>query len=146
MDWRLTSRPLSIAAAARALEGPGLGGVVVFAGRVRPDREAGGIVVALDYESDRATAERRLAEIAATARRRFGAERVVLWHRVGTVASGDVSVIVGAACGHRDRAFAAARYLIEELKRSVAIWKRAQVRPGRRPRRPPARRAGRSAG
>ncbi|HTP54201.1 MAG TPA: molybdenum cofactor biosynthesis protein MoaE [Thermoplasmata archaeon] len=146
MEVQLTTRPLSLAAAARALEAPGLGGVVLFAGRVRADRTARGAVEAIDYESDRALALRRLAAIAATARRRFGAERVVLWHRTGRVPADETSVIAGAACGHRAEAFAAARYLIEELKRSVPLWKTERVRSGRRPPRRRARRAGRSAG
>ncbi|HTW56301.1 MAG TPA: molybdenum cofactor biosynthesis protein MoaE [Thermoplasmata archaeon] len=143
---RLTDRPLSVPAAARALAGPGLGGVVLFVGRVRPDRTAAGRVVALDYEADRRRAVRRLEEIAREARSRFGAGRVVLWHRVGRVPVDAPSVIVGAAAGHRAPAFAAARFLIEELKRSVPLWKATRARPAR-PRRPrPRRRTARSAG
>ena len=118
----------------RQLSGPELGGVVVFAGRVRPDRTPGGRVVHLDYEAHRSLALGALSELATTARRRFGAERVVLWHRLGPVPVGEVSVIVGAATGHRAAAFTAARYLIEQLKRSVPIWKVERARPGRRPR------------
>jgi molybdopterin synthase catalytic subunit len=142
---RLTDRPLSIPAAARALAGPGLGGVVLFAGRVRPDRAAGGRVVALEYEADRRRALRRLREIARRARARYGAGRVVLWHRVGRVPVDAPSVIVGAAAGHRAPAFAAARYLIEELKRSVPLWKAERARPARRRRPRPGRPNGRSA-
>ena len=145
MSVRLTSRRLSLAAAWRELEGPGLGGVTVFVGRVRPDATPSGPVVALDYEADPPLARRRLAEIEAIARRRYGADRTVLWHRIGRVPVDEASVIAGAACGHRAESFAAARFLIEELKRSVPIWKRERARPSRRPRRPPGRRAGRSA-
>jgi len=135
---RLTSRPLSAASAMRALEGPGLGGVVLFAGRVRPDRTAGGRVRALDYEAHRPLALAALGDLERTARRRFGAERVVLWHRLGRVPVGETSVLVGAATGHRAAAFRAARYLIEALKKEVPIWKAAPERPARR-RRPPPR-------
>ncbi|MGP8078626.1 MAG: molybdenum cofactor biosynthesis protein MoaE [Thermoplasmata archaeon] len=143
---RLTSRPLSVAGAARELAGPGLGGIALFVGRVRPDTTRRGRVVALDYECDRGAARRRLGEIAAIARRRFRAERAILWHRIGPVPVDEASVIVGAACRHRAEAFAAARFLIEELKRSVPIWKAERARPARRPRRRPRRPAGRSAG
>ena len=146
MGVRLSKRPLSLAAAERELSGPGLGGIVLFAGRVRPDRTARGRVRALDYECDRAPAIRRLEEIAAEGRRRFGAERVVLWHRLGTVPVNAVSVVVGAACGHRAEAFATSRFLIEELKRSVPIWKTERARPVRRPRSRRSPRVGRSAG
>ncbi len=143
MSVRLGPRALSLARAYAELTGPGLGGIVLFAGRVRPDRVAGARVRALDYEVDRTVALERLRAIETTARRRFGAERTVLWHRSGSVAAGEVAVIVGAACAHRDPAFRAARYLIEELKRSVPIWKEVLAPPARRRRRRPARPAAR---
>lgn len=146
MSVRLTTRPLSVAAAMRALEGPGLGGVVLFAGRVRPDRGRGGRVIALDYEAHGPLARARLAELERSVRARFGARRVVLWHRLGRVGVDEVSVIVGAACAHRARAFDAARFLIEDLKATVPIWKTDRARPGRRPRQRPARARARSAG
>jgi molybdopterin synthase catalytic subunit len=140
---RLSDRGLSSTAAMRELGGPGLGGVVLFAGRVRPDRIGGSRVEALDYEAHYGPARAQLRALERTARRRFGAERVVLWHRVGRVKVGEVSVLVGAACGHRAAAFEATRFLIEELKSSVPIWKTAQARPGRRPLRPLRPRVGR---
>lgn len=143
---RLTARPLSVGAAARALEGAGYGGIVLFVGRVRPDRTRRGRVVALEYEADVRRAERRLQEVARRAAARFGAGRIVLWHRVGRVPVDAPSVIVGAAAAHRAPAFAAARYLIEELKRSVPLWKAELTRPARPPRRRPRPRGGRSAG
>ena len=146
MSVRLSARPISVEKATAELFGPGLGGVVIFAGRVRADPSRAGRVVALDYEVHRAPALQRLERIATIARRRFGARRVVLWHRVGLVPVGEVSVIAGAACPHRARAFAAARYLIEELKVTVPIWKTDRARRGRRPRPRPRRAGERSAG
>jgi molybdopterin synthase catalytic subunit len=143
MSVRLTRRPLSMAAAFRELEGPGLGGVVLFAGRVRPDGTARGRVTALEYEAHAPIARKVLAELERTARSRFGAKRVVLWHRVGTVPVDEASVLAGAATGHRAEAFAAARFLIETLKSDAPIWKSERARPARRPRPRPAGRAGR---
>jgi molybdopterin synthase catalytic subunit len=143
---RLSARPLSYRAACALLEGPGLGGVVVFAGRVRPDRGPEGQVVALDYDVHRGPALRALRELAALAERRYGARRIVLWHRVGRVPVDEVSVIVGAACGHRAEAFAAARFLIDELKATVPIWKAERARPARRRQRPPRPGRGRATG
>lgn len=137
MSVRLTHRPLSFSAAIGALERPGLGGIVVFAGRVRADRSPRGSVTALEYEAHRPLALRALGELERTARARFGAERVVLWHRLGTVPVDEVSVIVGAAAPHRAEAFAATRFLIERLKATAPIWKTEQGRRGRRPRRLP---------
>ena len=142
MSVRLSGRPLSSTAAMRTLEGPGLGGVVLFAGRVRPDRIGRGRVEALDYEAHLPPAREQLSALERTVRLRFGAERVVLWHRLGRVRVGEVSVLVGAACGHRAAAFEATRFLIEELKTSVPIWKTARARPVRRPPPRPRPRAG----
>lgn len=146
MTVRLVRSRLSLARAASELGRPGVGGLVVFAGRVRPDRTRDGRVTALVYEVDRRPAIDGLRALERTVRRRFGATRLVLWHRVGRVPVGELAVIVGAACGHRDRAFAAARLLIDEIKRSVPIWKEVRARPGRRPRRPRARPVARSTG
>jgi len=143
---RLTRRSLSFAAAAAELEGPELGGVVLFAGRVRGERSGGGRVVALDYEVHETPALRTLRDLDRAARRKFGVERTVLWHRVGRVPAGEVSVIVGAASGHRAAAFAAARFLIDELKRTVPIWKTERARSARRRPRRRRPRGGRSSG
>jgi molybdopterin synthase catalytic subunit len=143
---RLTRGRLSYAAAARELEGPGLGGVVLFAGRVRGDGPRRSRVVALDYEVHDVPALRVMRDLDRAARRKFGVRRTVLWHRVGRVEAGGISVIVGASAAHRAPAFAAARYLIDRLKRTVPIWKEERARPARRPRPRPSRRGGRSAG
>lgn len=146
MSIRLTSDPISLAAAMKELKAPGLGGIVVFAGRVRPDRSRTGRVIALEYDAHPAPALRRLRELERIARRRFGAERTVLWHRVGVVPVDRISVIVGAACVHRGPAFAATRYLIDALKTTVPIWKTDRERSSRPPRRRPGRSGARSSG
>jgi len=146
MVVQLTRRRLTIAAAEAWLAAHPGGGVVVFAGRVRPDRHGASTVVALQYEVDRVPALAQLRSIERTARRRFRASGLVLWHRLGRVPVGEVAVVVGASCPHRAEAFNAARYLIDELKASVPIWKAERGRPGRRPRRRRARRGGRSTG
>jgi molybdopterin synthase catalytic subunit len=146
MGVRLTRRPLSVAAAYRALEQDRAGGVAIFVGRVRPDRLAKGVVTHLFYEAHVAVAERQLRELEEKAIARFGLTDVVLWHRLGELPVGSASVLVGAAAAHRDAAFRGARFLIDRLKSEVPIWKTDRARSGRRPRRPPGRRRGRSAG
>jgi molybdopterin synthase catalytic subunit len=143
---RLSRTRLSLAAAARELEGPGLGGVVLFAGRVRRERHGGRSVVALDYEVHPGPALAAMARLDRETRRRFGVKRTVLWHRIGRVPADEIAVIVGAAAGHRAAAFAAARFLIDRLKATVPLWKVERARSERpRPRRP-RRRVGRSRG
>ncbi len=146
MSVRLTTRPLSTARALAELTAPGLGGIVVFVGRVRPDRTRGGTVRALEYESHRAMTLRSFRAGEAEARRRHGAERVVLWHRIGTVRAGEPSVIVGAASAHRRAAFDSVSMLIERVKSDAPLWKVERARPARPRRRPPSPRAARSAG
>jgi molybdopterin synthase catalytic subunit len=141
---RIGRARLSVASAYRALEDARSGGVVLFAGRVRPDRAPGGRVEALEYEADRPMAVASLERLERFAVARFGARRTVLWHRIGRVEIGEISVIVGAAAPHRADAFAAARYLIDGLKRTVPIWKTERAPPGRRrpgPRARPSRRS-----
>jgi molybdopterin synthase catalytic subunit len=145
----ITSRPLHLGQVERHLPDPGSGAVVLFIGRVRPDSVQGRRVVALQYETDRALALRRLRELERRARRRFGARRVYVIHRVGRIPVGGASVIIAVAAAHRSKAFAAARFLIEELKREVPIWKAdrwARAPAGRRRRTRPARPTGRSPG
>lgn len=146
MAVRLTRRPLTLAEAERRLRARPGGAVVVFAGRVRRDRRRGSSVVALEYEVDRVPALARLRALERAARRRFGASELVLWHRLGRVRVGEVAVVVGATCPHRVEAFDAARYLIDELKTTVPIWKEERGRPVRRPPRRRARPGVRSAG
>lgn len=119
----------------RALADPASGGVVVFVGRVRA--EAAGPsrrIVALEYEAHQPLAEKGLRALEARARRKYRIRRVVLWHRTGTLRIGVISVIVGVAAPHREAAFAAAAWMISELKARVPIWKTDRARSGRRPR------------
>lgn len=99
------------------------GGVVLFVGRVRPDRSGTRRVRALNYETHRELAERAFEELAQRARRRFHVRQVVLWHRYGVVRVGEPSVIIGVSAPHRSSAFDAARFLIEQLKQTAPIWK-----------------------
>lgn len=142
MAVRLDHRPISVAAAYASLVDRRSGGVALFVGRVRPDRAEGRTVSALLYEADVRMAKRALARLEATARARFRARRVLLWHRLGVLPVGTPSVLIGVAAPHRAEAFAACRYLIDGLKASVPIWKTDRARPAR----PRRRRRGRPGG
>ncbi len=144
MSAELTTRPISVARVVAALADPPSGGVVLFLGRVRADRVGGRTVRALFYEADPTVAARRFAALEREAVRRYGARKVRVVHRVGRLPVGAVSVVVGVAAPHRAPAFAAARFLIERLKREVPVWKteRTGRAPRARRRRPPPRRRG----
>jgi molybdopterin synthase catalytic subunit len=138
---RLTSGRLSIARAYATLADPKSGGVVLFVGRVRPDRRRGGEVSSLFYEAHTTVAESAMTALEAAARRRPGVRQVLLWHRTGDVPVGEPSVIVGVGAAHRAEAFEACRSLIDELKSTVPIWKTDRARPARRRPRSPRPRA-----
>jgi molybdopterin synthase catalytic subunit len=88
-------------------------------------------VESLLYEAHAPLALSAFRNLERISRRRFGARRVVLWHRTGDVPIGAPSVIVGVAAGHRKAAFAAARFLIDRLKATAPIWKTDNLRPAR---------------
>jgi molybdopterin synthase catalytic subunit len=119
----LTPDPLDLAALVAAVADPDHGGTATFIGSTR--REGGLHEVAeLRYEAYEELAVGEMAAVAAEAEARFGA-RVAVAHRVGVVAVGEASVAVAASAGHRPAAFAACRYVIDELKARAPIWKQA---------------------
>jgi molybdopterin synthase catalytic subunit len=112
------------------------GAVVGFLGRTRATpgtpapgqeaeaaRHAGRAVESLDYEAHETMALAVLDEIAAEIETRFGVERLAIVHRTGAVPLGDTSIAVVAVAPHRDAAFIAARYAIDETKARAPIWK-----------------------
>lgn len=94
------------------------------------ERHAGRDVEVLDYEAHEIMARRVLTEIAEEAERRFGVRRLAVVHRLGRVDLGEPSVAVVAASPHRDAAFLAARYAIDETKARVPIWKAERFADG----------------
>lgn len=99
------------------------GGYASFEGWVR-DHNDGRRVASLEYEAYPALANKEGLRILQEARERFPIEAVAAVHRVGRLALGDVAVWVGVASAHRDAAFSACRFVIDELKHRVPIWKR----------------------
>jgi molybdopterin synthase catalytic subunit len=118
----LTSEAIDLAALLAQVQSPARGGVACFLGTVR-DHAGERAVVRLDYSAYGPMAEAECARIVAEAESRWSC-RVALRHRIGTLAIGDTAVAIAAAGAHRDEAFAACRYVIEEVKRRVPIWKR----------------------
>ncbi len=114
----------------------GDGAVVGFLGRTRSSpgtpapgqeaeaaRHAGRAVESLEYEALGSLALKTLTSIADEIEARFGVERLAIVHRLGEVPLGQPSIAVVAVAAHRDRAFDAARYAIDETKARAPIWK-----------------------
>lgn len=124
----LKEEPLEVRSVAHQVVSAERGGVVTFVGAVR-NHHAGRAVLRLEYSAYGPMAEEEFARIIEEAERRWPA-RVAAEHRLGTLEVGDVAVIVVAAAPHRDAAFDACRFVIEELKRRVPIWKREHYTDG----------------
>jgi molybdopterin synthase catalytic subunit len=122
MRTTLVRHPIDVAALLSEVERSSNGAAVLFVGTVR-DVNDGRAVTGMEYTAYEAMAERELARIVEEATSRFETEDVVVEHRLGTLDVGEASVAIAAAHPHRARAFDAARYVIEQLKRRVPIWK-----------------------
>jgi molybdopterin synthase catalytic subunit len=119
------------------------GAVVGFIGRTRVSpgtpapgqeaeaaRHAGRLVQSLGYEAHETMALRVLGQIADEIAERFGVERLAIVHRTGEVALGEASIAIVAVAAHRDAAFRAVRYAIDETKARAPIWKAERFRDG----------------
>jgi molybdopterin synthase catalytic subunit len=125
-DWTaLSADPLPVAVAGEWVVRPGCGATVVFTGTARDHADGRPGVYRLEYEAYDDPALVRLRAIAAEVHRRWPVVgRVAMLHRTGVVELGDAAVVVAVSAPHRGEAFEAARYAIDELKRTVPIWKR----------------------
>ena len=138
----LEPRPV---AAAPLPDLPGCGAECVFFGRTRAaEHREHGALRHLDYEAYAPMAERVLRDLAAAVAYEFDTPAVRIVHALGPVAVGEASVVVQAAAGHRDAAFAACRAAIDRLKQTAPIWKHevwargTTFAPGHAPHRPEA--------
>ena len=120
MGSYLTNSAISVESLLSAVQSPERGGTCVFLGTVRGDED----VTAIDYSAydDMAVAE--IERILAEAAQRWKEARVTLQHRLGLVPVGETSIGIAAAAPHRDEAFAACRYVIEEVKQRLPVWKK----------------------
>ena len=121
--FAFSTTPIDTAAGRAALADPACGGYATFEGWVRNHNE-GRAVLRLEYEAFAALAEREGERIVSEAIARFGVERAACIHRVGDLALGEMAVWVGVSSRHRAEAFAACRYIIDEVKHRVPIWKK----------------------
>ena len=126
---RLTSRAIDVEALTREVAAEDRGAVSIFLGTVRNSNE-GRAVNGIDYSAYDAMAVAEMNRIAEEASERFRGVAIALEHRTGTLQVGDVSVAIACAHAHRAQALDANRYVIEELKRRVPIWKREHYLDG----------------
>ena len=131
MRFALVTRPLDPARLLAEVSDPANGAVILFVGAVR-DVNDGRSVTGIDYSAYAGMAERELGSIVSEAADRFGTTHLVVEHRIGTLAVGEASVVIAVAHPRRAAAYDASRFVIEELKRRVPIWKREHYADGTR--------------
>lgn len=130
----MTDAPLDLAAMVRAVGDPGAGAIATFLGVSRDSSaDASNVerpVETLWYEAYDEMALKRIRAIASAAAERWDLRAVACWHRTGEVPVGEASVAIAVSAPHRAEAFEACRFVIDELKRSVPIWKRERFADG----------------
>lgn len=119
----LTRDEIDTQALLESVRSPRSGAVVLFLGTVR-EMTNGRQTLALDYDAYPEMAEAKMAELEREAREKWPVNGLEIVHRLGHLELGDASVAVAVSCPHRDQAFEAGRFLIDELKVRVPIWKK----------------------
>lgn len=121
MHTAIVDAPIDLLALLHRVASQTHGAALLFVGTVR-DINDGRTVSGMEYSAYRGMAERELAHIAGEAVAKFGGD-VAVEHRIGTLELGEASVAIAVAHAHRGPAYDASRYVIEQLKQRVPIWK-----------------------
>ena len=106
---------------------PAAGAVVVFWGVVR-EFENGHKIEGIDYEAHTTMAEHQLQLVAEAATEEFHLKKVMVHHRIGFVRAGEPSLFLQVRAQHRAAAFEASKWIVDELKKKVPIWKRPRLK------------------
>lgn len=131
MSVRIQRGPFSLDEEVARLKksSPSIGAIVTFLGTTR-DISRGKAVTKLEFEHYPGMAEKKLEEIRQQAIRDYGVIDAVIIHRIGVLPVGEDIVLIAVAAGHRDEAFRACRFCIDELKRITPIWKKETSEEG----------------
>ncbi len=127
--YRLTDEPIELNELLAFVGDPAAGAVATFIGTTR-DHNEGRSILSLDYEAYPGMAEREMARLGEEAEEKWQITRMAMVHRIGNVPIGEASVVIAVSAPHRDDAFKACRYAIDELKKRVPIWKKEIYRGG----------------
>jgi len=127
-SW-VVDRNIAVGEASRLLSTEGAGGIATFTGVTR-NVSQGQSIQHLDFEAHVPLATKELARIADEAIERFGLVDARVLHRIGHAPIGEVAVDIATSAAHRAEAFAGCRFIIDELKKTVPIWKRETTDEG----------------
>ncbi len=128
-SFRIANEPFEIATERERLLAHTAGAYASFEGWVRDNNE-GRAVIALTYTAYQVLAEAEGNKIIEEARARFDIVDAACVHRIGRLELGELAVWVGVCAAHRDEAFAACRWIIDEVKSRVPIWKHEHYAEG----------------
>lgn len=131
MRTAIVDHPLDPTALLAEVASTAAGAATLFVGTVR-DVNDGRAVTGIDYSAYRAMAERELAAIVGEAEERFATARIVVEHRVGSLRLGEASIVIAVSHARRAAAMDAQRFVIEEVKKRLPIWKREHYADGTR--------------
>ena len=122
----ISAEPIDVATATGAAGTTETGATGVFVGTVRatPSEEADKQVVRLEYEAHPTLAEETLRTVALQAAEKWPLARIVAIHRTGSCEVGEPTVVIACSAAHRAEALEACRWLIDEVKATVPIWKK----------------------
>ena len=123
MVSRVQSEQLSTDEAIAAVADPAAGAIDVFLGVVRNNNK-GRDVAYLEYDAYPEMAEKVMANLGQEAVEQFGLQKVALYHRTGRLEIGETSLLIAISAGHRAEPFAAGKWLVDEVKKRVPVWKK----------------------
>jgi molybdopterin synthase catalytic subunit len=127
----IVDHPLDPSALLAEVASAASGASTLFVGTVREVNE-GRAVTGIDYTAYGPMAESELAAVVAEAVARFDTERIAVEHRIGALTLGEASIVIAVSHARRVPAMDAQRFLIEEIKKRVPIWKREHYADGTR--------------
>lgn len=121
--------PLDVKEIVEHVQSDTCGAEVIFIGKVR-DHSKGKTITQLDYSAYEPMAISEMKKIVAKALKKFDVEKIAVTHRVGELAIGDLAVVIVVSSAHRKHGFDANEYIIDEIKKTVPIWKKEYTDEG----------------
>lgn len=122
MDKHIVTGPINISQLFASMHSPSSGAIVLFSGEVR-DHHKGKDVLYLEYEAYEPLASNLIASILDEAKHRWSLNEALCVHRTGRLAISDCAVVVITSAGHRAEAYEANRFIIDQVKSRVPVWK-----------------------
>lgn len=128
-EIKILAEALDINYCTEYVQTPESGGINIFVGTVRSTTK-NKKVKRLEFEAYERMATKELNKIADTVKEQWPVHKIIVHHRTGVLAIGEVAVVIAVSAAHRDAAFAACRYTIDTLKETVPIWKKEVFEDG----------------